>query len=118
MQTRPGKTKRLLVIAVVILVLCAFAALAVVFTACTSNKYIVAAGLPDPDSGYQTGTIYGYDLWIWDCYQSKHIVLWRTSAEFTVGQYTREESPCGAQTPIEIKLANEPKRERDPKSFW
>lgn len=88
-------------------------------TACSSNKSVVAAGLPDPDRGFQTGTVAGYDVWIWECYQDKHIVIYRTSAEMTAGMYEREETPCGELTPIELKLADvEPKRERDPSTFW
>lgn len=102
-----------------ILLLCGFGIFAAVFTACTSNKYIAAAGLPDPDRGFQTGSIYGYDVWIWECYQGKHITVHRTSAEMTAGIYERQETPCGQLTPIEIQLAgDEPKRTRDPSAFW
>ncbi len=118
MSARSNKTKWFITGAVVVLLLGAFGVAALLFTACTSNKYIVAAGLPNPDSGFQTGTITGYDVWIWECYQNKRIVLWRTSAEMSAGPYTRQEAPCGEQTPIEIQLANERKRERAPHAFW
>ena len=118
----PKRTRRwkwVFIAFTVILLVCAFGIAAAVFTACTSNKYIAAAGLPAPDRGYQTGTIYGYDVWIWDCYQNKHIAVYRSSAEMTAGMYERQETPCGQLTPIEQKLANdEPKRTRDPSAFW
>jgi hypothetical protein len=113
-----NRRKWLFAAGITLTLFCTLAVCAVIFTACTSNKYFAAAGLPDPDRGYQTGTIYGYDVYIWDCYQGKRIVVWRTSAEMTVGQYAREEAACGGQTPIEIRLADEEKRERDPSSFW
>lgn len=86
--------------------------------ACSSNKYVVAAGLPAPNSGFQTGTVHGYDVYIWDCYQTKRIVVYRESAEMRVGPYMREEALCGEMTPIETKLANERKRTLDPSRFW
>jgi hypothetical protein len=117
-MARSNKAKWFLAVGAILVLLCVCGAAAFVFTTFTSNKYIAAAGLPNPDSGYQTGTIYGYDVWVWECYQNKHIVLWRTSAEFTAGQYTREEAACGERTLIEVKLQGEQKRVRDPKNFW
>lgn len=118
MTPRPNKRRWILTAGIAVTLLCVAALCAILFTACTSNKYIAAMGLPDPDSGFQTGTVAGYDVWIWDCHQGKRIVVWRTSAEMTAGAYTREETTCGGQTPIELKLANEKKRERDPAAFW
>ena len=115
---RSKTLKWILTAGLVTTLLCAFAVLAFLFTACSFNKYVIAAGLPTPDRGYQTGSIYGYDVYIWECYQSKHIVVWRTSAEMSAGPFTREETACGATTPIEEKLVTETKRERDPHSFW
>lgn len=118
-QPPSPRRKWLLTSVAVILLVCAFGVAAVVFTACTSNKYIAAAGLPDPDRGYQTGTIYGYDLWIWECYQGKHIVVSRYSSEMTRGLYNREVTPCGELTPIELQVADvEQKRDFDPSAFW
>lgn len=90
----------------------------VLLSACSSNKYVVAAGLPAPDSGFQTGTAFGYDVYIWECYRGKRIVVYRESAEMRVGPFVREEAACGAMTPIETKLANERKRVLDPSRFW
>jgi hypothetical protein len=118
MQGTPSRRKWIVTGVTGLLLFCALIGGALIFTTCTSGKYLTAAGLPDPDEGYQTGTIYGYDVYIWDCFQGERVVLWRTSAEMTVGQYTRETTACGGQTAIEIKLANEKKRARDPANFW
>lgn len=118
-MTSPSNRRKWIVSAVVlVLLLCCAGAALFVFSSCSVNKYIVAAGLPTPDRAYQTGTIYGYDVYIWECYQNKRIVLWKTSAEMTSGPFTREETVCGGTTPIEAKLAEAQKRERDPRSFW
>lgn len=90
----------------------------VVLASCSINKYAVAAGLPKPDEALQTGTVYGYDLYIWECYQGKRIVVYRYSSEMTASSYTREEASCGETTPIEKKLETETKRERNPDTFW
>ncbi len=115
---RSNKRKWILTALVIFLLLCIALTALVLFSSCSVNKYIIAAGLPAPDRAYQTGTIYGYDVFIWDCYQNKRIVLWKTSAEMTSGPFTREETACGGMTPIEQKLAPEEKRERDPRRFW
>lgn len=118
----PKRTRRwkwVLIAFTAIILVCLLGLGTALFTACTSNKYIAAAGLPDPDRGFQTGSIYGYDVWIWDCYHNKHITVHRTSAEMTAGMYERQETACGQLTPIEIQLADdEPKRTRDPSAFW
>ena len=100
------------------LLVCALCLIVILFQACSFNKYILAAGLPTPDRGYQTGTVFGYDVYIWNCYQGKHIVLYRESAEMRTSPYAREEVECGELTPIETKLTSEAKRDHDPRSFW
>lgn len=98
--------------------LCLTATFVLFLTSCSSNKYVVAAGLPKPDRGFQTGTVYGIDVYVWECYQGKHIVLHRNSSEMTVGPYTREEAACGETTPIEKQLANTARHPLNPDSFW
>jgi hypothetical protein len=115
---RSNTRRYLLLGCTAVLLLCALGVGASIFTACTSNKYIAAAGLPPPDSGFQTGTIYGYDVWLWDCFQNQHIAVYRYSAEMTAGLYERQQVPCGELTPIELQVANEEKRSRDPANFW
>lgn len=118
MTLKSNKRKLLLSATVIVLLVCCAGTMLVLISSSSWNKYIVAAGLPTPDRAYQTGTIYGYDVFIWECYQNKRIVVWHTSAEMTSGPFAREETVCGGTTPIEEKLANVEKRERDPKRFW
>jgi hypothetical protein len=87
-------------------------------TACTTNRDSIAAGLPSPDTGFYTGTVAGYNVFIWECYQGKRIVIFKTSAEMTSSDYERQESPCGETTAIEKQLETEQKRDLDPKEFW
>lgn len=89
------------------------------FTSCGFNRYIVGAGLPQPDSAFQTGTVVGYNVYIWECYQDKRIVLYNPTSEMWIGPFKREEVKCGEKTPIELQLANEKQiRTFDPKNFW
>jgi hypothetical protein len=117
-STAPRRFKWIPAIAVGIPLLCVLLLALILISACSVNKAIVAAGLPQPDSAFQTGTIYGYDVYLWECHQGRHIAVFRTSSEMTTGQFERQEVPCGELTPIEIQLADEPKRVRDPKRFW
>jgi hypothetical protein len=116
--TRPNRLKWVVSALGILLLVCVAGVVIVFISSCSVNKYIVAAGLPAPDSGFQTGSIYGYDVFIWDCYQGKHIVLYHTSSEMTSGPYSRQETACGELAPIEIQLANERKRILDPSRFW
>ena len=101
-----------------ILGLC-FVLLAVIFlTSCTTNRDSIAAGLPAPDTGFYTGTVTGYNVFIWKCYQGRRIVIFKTSGEMTSSDYERQEAPCGETTAIEKKLETEQKRDEDPKDFW
>ena len=75
--------------------------IAVLLSSCATNKDTIAAGLPAPDTGFITGDVTGYKVYIWECYQDKRIVIFNTSAEFTSTDYERQESACGETTPIE-----------------
>lgn len=88
------------------------------FTSCSFNKPLVASGLPDPDRAFQTGTVAGYNIYVWECYQGKHIVVFNVTAEMTSGAYQRQEVACGEMTEIEKAVAKERIRELDPKRFW
>lgn len=101
-------------------VTCLAAVLVVLFllSSCSFNKYVIAAGLPNPDSAFQTGTAAGYNVYIWECYQGKRIVLYNVTTELLSRPYEREETACGGTTEFEKKVANERKRELDPKRFW
>ena len=90
----------------------------VLLSSCATNKDTIAAGLPDPDTGFVTGTATGYTVYIWECYQGRRIVIFNGTAEFTSSDYERQEASCGETTPIEEKLKDDPKREVDPNLFW
>ncbi len=88
------------------------------FTSCSFNKPLVAGGLPNPDRAFQTGTVAGYNVYIWDCFQNKHIVVYNFTGEMYSAAFEREESVCGAMTPMEEKLLPEKRRDLDPNNFW
>ena len=92
--------------------------LAFLLSSCASNKNAIAAGLPDPDTGFTTGSVTGYNVYIWECYQGKRIVIFNTSAEFTSTDYQLQEAVCEETTPIEEQLKNESKSDLDPNLFW
>ena len=98
--------------------LCFVLLVVILLTSCSSNRDSIAAGLPAPDTGFYTGTVAGYNVFIWECYQGKRIVVFKTSAEMTSSDYKRQESPCGETTAIEKQLETEQKRVLDPKEFW
>ncbi len=98
--------------------LCIILSLVFLFTSCSFNKYVVAAGLPAPDTAFQTGTVVGYNVYIWECYQGKRIVLYNETSEMRAGPFKREEAPCQGTTDIEKALANVSKRALNPKAFW
>lgn len=118
MTPRSNRRKWLFSGCAIVLLLCVVGGGLLAVSSTSANKYIVAVGLPVPDDGFQTGSIYGYDVYVWNCLQGKHIVLYKYSAEMTSGPYIREEANCGEQTPIEIQLAGERSRGLDPRRFW
>ncbi len=101
-----------------IVLLCVIVSLGYLLTSCSFNKYVVAAGLPSPDAGFQTGTVAGYNVYVWNCYQGKKIVLYNVTSEMLSREYKREEAPCGGTTEIEKTLANQSRRQLNPASFW
>lgn len=105
------------VVVAIPLLLC-LGALVFLFTSCSFNKPLVAAGLPNPDRAFQTGTVAGYNVYIWDCYQNKHIVVYNFSGEMYSAAYERQESECGTMTPMEAELLPEKRRDLDPNNFW
>lgn len=101
------------------LLLCLGLCLFVAFPYTPFYKSVIASGLPDPDRGFQTGTVTGTDAYVWDCYQGKRIVIYRHSSELLFTPFTRVEAPCGTITKIEEDIQSEPvRRDLDPKSFW
>ncbi len=104
--------------AVGIIGLCILLSCGFLLTSCSFNKYIVAAGLPNPDSAFQTGTVVGYNVYIWECYQGRKIVLYNVTSEMVSRAFKREEAPCNGMTNIEKSLADVPKRALNPQWFW
>lgn len=86
-------------------------------TSCSFNKPLVASDLPKPDRAFQTGTVAGYNVYVWECYRDKHIVVYNFTGEMFSGPYKREESACGTVTPIEEEALPQKRRDVDPQRF-
>lgn len=118
---QPNYARRTRIAATVLIAipaLCCLAAFVFLSTSCSFNKYTIAAGLPAPDRGFQTGTVAGYNVYVWNCYQNKHIVIYNWTGEMYSAAYQREESACGTMTPTEERLLPESRRELNPNLFW
>lgn len=98
-----------------------FAALLVLsLTACGSNRDSIAKGLPAPDRGFRIKEEASLDVYLWDCYQGKHIAIFRRNAEIYASDYERQEVACELKTPIEQSVALEGLSpvNLDPATFW
>jgi hypothetical protein len=64
-----------------------------------------------PDHSYSTGgSVYGDDVYVWDCLEGKHIVVHQFSAEMSCSAAEREIVACGALTEFERRVAHEAHR--------
>jgi hypothetical protein len=112
--------KKLLVILVVLvscLVLSCGAGL--VWVKVFGSRDFVASGLPDPDSAFMTGIEYGLDVYVWECYNVKHIAVFRYSGYSSLTIWQRQESACGQFTDIEKQTDGTfSRRPTNPKLFW
>ena len=73
-----------------------------ILTGCISPWHIYK-GLPKPDYSFSIGTIHGYDGYVWNCYEGKHIIVYRAASEYGVGRWQKEESPCNELVPFDKK---------------
>ncbi|HXH75051.1 MAG TPA: hypothetical protein VNJ08_08805 [Bacteriovoracaceae bacterium] len=62
-----------------------------------------------PDYSCQTGLASGYDIWVWNCYNNQHIVVYQATSEMSRREGKKQTVPCGELTKIEeeLKLINE-----------
>lgn len=97
--------------------LCVVGLVYFLLTSCAVNKPLVASDLPKPDYAFQTGTVAGYNVYVWECYRDKHIVVYNFTGEMFSGPYKREESACGTLTPIEEAALPQKRRDLDPNRF-
>ncbi len=101
-------------------VLCCGMLLVLSLAGCSSNRDAIARGLPRPDRGLLFREEADEQVFIWDCYNGKHIVIFRLNAGFYATDYERQEVPCGFKTPKEqsIELTGFPAENLDPATFW
>jgi len=97
--------------------LCGVGLVYFLLTSCSVNKPLVASDLPKPDRAFQTGAAAGYNVYVWECYRNKHIVVYNFTGEMFSGPYKREESACGTLTPIEEQALPDKRRDLDPGRF-
>jgi len=61
-----------------------------------------------PDRSCSTGDVHGYDVYIWECLDSQHVVVAQYSAEMTCQAPVQQTAACGATTALESQLALTP----------
>lgn len=61
--------------------LCGVGLVYFLLTSCSVNKPLVASDLPKPDRAFQTGAAAGYNVYVWECYRNKHIVVYNFRAK-------------------------------------
>jgi hypothetical protein len=69
-----------------------------------------------PDRSCSTGSVQGYDVYIWDCRDGRHTVVAQYSAEMSCQSAIEETSACGSLTPLEATLALTPAQCGGPRS--
>jgi hypothetical protein len=58
-----------------------------------------------PDHACATGSgTHGDDVYVWDCYQGKRVVVSQYSAEMSCSAPRQDTAPCGAVTKLETDL--------------
>lgn len=57
-----------------------------------------------PDYSCQTGLTSGYEVWVWNCYNNQHIVVYQASSEMSRREAKKEIIRCGERTKIEDEL--------------
>lgn len=57
-----------------------------------------------PDRSCRTGSVHGYDVYIWECREGQREVVYYYSAEMSCKEPEKETAACGERTPIEKEL--------------
>ena len=57
-----------------------------------------------PDSSFRTGSVAGYDVYIWECLDGQRTVIFKYSAEMSCRDPEMQKAPCGDITDIEKSL--------------
>ncbi len=70
-----------------------------------------------PDHSYETGgSVYGDDVYVWDCLEGKHIVVHQFSAEMSCQAAEREVTACGELSQFEQRIAGQ--AHKPPRRPW
>ena len=72
---------------------------------CCRRPWKVFPDMPgSPDQSYMTGTVYGYDVYIWECVKGERIVVFQYFAEMSCRKAEMQKVACGRQAPIEKEI--------------
>jgi hypothetical protein len=85
-------------------------AIAALLTGCCREPWRAFPEKTPPDRSCSTGSVYGHDVYIWDCLRGQHVVVAQYSSEASCAAPVREVSACGAKTSLETRLALTPAR--------
>ena len=87
---------------------CAVILVALIAAGCCSDPWRVYPEHTAPDRTCSTGSVAGYDVYIWDCLRGQHVVVAQWSGEMSCRSPVQERSACGTLTPLESTLALTP----------
>jgi hypothetical protein len=72
---------------------------------CCRRPWSMFPDMPgSPDQSYRTGSVFGYDVYIWECLKGERIVIFQYSAEMSCRKAEMQKVPCGQQAPIEKEI--------------
>ena len=86
----------------------ALLAIAAALGGCCHDPWVAHPEAVPPDRSCSTGSVQGWDVYVWDCLRGEHVVVAQYSAEMTCEAPVRETSACGTTTPLEDKLGLTP----------
>lgn len=75
-------------------------------TGCCEDPWEAYPTEEAPDRSCRTGSVEGYDVYIWKCRDDQREVVYRYSAEMSCDEPEKETVSCGERTPIEEELGD------------
>ena len=71
-----------------------------------------------PDSSCFEGGTHGWEIFVWDCVDGKHVVVGQFSAEMTCQAAIQQTAPCGERTQLEVEEVDTGKCKLAPDTRW
>ena len=71
-----------------------------------------------PDQSDRTGSVAGYDVYVWECLDGKRTVIYQWSAEMSCRRAEMQQVDCSEVTPFEKEIENEAKEPVPSMMVW